>query len=73
MNTARPLRVLLAAFAFCLLLAVPGRAAGPQRPDLGALFAAHKLDGCFVVETPQGLRRVNPARCAKAFRPASTF
>lgn len=70
---------LLFALALLLLPAL-ALAAGPkdmERPDLARLFTAQGLDGCFAVETgdgpASGMVRVNPARCARPFRPHSTF
>jgi len=74
----RPLPAWAVLFPVLLLLALflstsPVHAADSTRPELARLFAAQGLEGCFAAETAQGLVRVNPARCAQPFRPASTF
>jgi beta-lactamase class D len=63
-----------------LLLPALALAAGPDttrpdsvRTDLSAHFTAQGVEGCFVAETDTGVVRVNPERCARPFRPASSF
>lgn len=48
-------------------------AADSERPDLARHFEERGLVGTFVVQTPEGLVRVNAPRAAQGFRPASTF
>lgn len=48
-------------------------AADSERPDLAKHFEERGLVGTFVVQTPEGLVRVNAPRAAQGFRPASTF
>lgn len=65
----RPLFFLLV----LLLLPAHSLAADFERPDLAPLFDARGLDGCFVLQKGDDIIRVNPARAAERFRPASTF
>jgi len=70
--TAMKLRTL---FLTAVLLLLPSLAcsADVDRPDLATLFTEHGVVGTFVVRTPEGIVRVNAARAAERFRPASTF
>ena len=56
-----------------LLLPALSYAADSERPDLAQLFTERGLDGCFVLQKGDDIIRVNPARAAERFRPASTF
>ncbi len=60
------------ALALCLLPTL-SPAADSERPDLARLFEARGVEGCFVARTPEGIVRVNAARAAQRYRPASTF
>lgn len=64
------------ALALCLLPTLSptlSPAADTERPDLARLFEARGVEGCFVARTPEGVVRVNAARAAQRYRPASTF
>lgn len=65
-------RTLLCLLAL-LLLPTLSLAADSERPDLARLFTERGLDGCFVLQKGEDIIRVNPARAAERFRPASTF
>lgn len=56
-----------------LLLPALSLAADSERPDLAHLFTERGLDGCFVLQKGEDIIRVNSARAAMRFRPASTF
>ncbi len=64
---------LLLALVLSLLLPLPALAADSERPDLERLFAERNLDGCFVLLRGAQTIRVNPARAATRYRPASTY
>lgn len=65
-------RTLLCLLALLLLPAL-SLAADSERPDLAPLFDARGLDGYFVLQKGEDIIRVNSARAAMRFRPASTF
>jgi beta-lactamase class D len=65
--------LLLVLFFLFALCPNAGFAADIERPDLARLFAERNLDGCFVLKQGAQTIRVNPARAAQGYRPASTF
>lgn len=67
-----PFGLALLLFPALALCAAPGQT-GTERPDLARLFEARGVEGCFVARTPEGIVRVNAARAAQRYRPASTF
>jgi len=65
--------LLLALFFLFALCPGVGLAANIERSDLARLFVERNLDGCFVLGRGAQTIRVNPARAATRYRPASTY
>ncbi len=63
----------IAFLIFVLFFPTLGLSANSTPLELESVFSAHGFDGCFVLKQGAHTLRVNPARTATPYRPASTF